>query len=181
MADRVEDDVGVLHWAVGGGHAPEERPESREQLVEGEGLRQVFICPGIETRDAVRDLAPRGEQEDRQRIVGGAQTATDFEPVRGWHHHVKNGCVGLVKLDRVQRLATVSRERDLIPLRRKRATERVAHRGFVVGTRLLMAVILAAFVQNARADVSAGSRAQVEDCSLARTTRTVPECAIRSR
>jgi hypothetical protein len=114
---RVDHDVGVGETALRRGHAPQQCAQAGEQLVEGEGLRDVVVRAGVEPRHAVRDLALRSEHQDRDRVVGRARrTPADLEPVRRRHHHVEYSRVGFVALDREQRLVAVSRERDVVSL-----------------------------------------------------------------
>ena len=76
--------------------SPEERPHAREELVEGERLREVVVGAGVQARDAVLDAVPRREHEDRRPPVRRAQAPADLEPVDVGEHHVEQDHVVVV-------------------------------------------------------------------------------------
>ena len=100
MAERVDGYIGVRQRPAAPRNAPQERAQAREQLVERERLRQVVVGACVEAGDAVGHFATRGEHEDRDRVLGGAELPADVEPVGRRHHHVEHGGIRLVTLDR---------------------------------------------------------------------------------
>src|SRR2546429_454412 len=70
--------------------APDERPQSGEQLSEREGLRQVVVRAAVQTCDAVLDRVACSEQEDRRPDSLSPQPAAGLEAVDTRQHHVEN-------------------------------------------------------------------------------------------
>ena len=60
---------------------PQEGADASEQLGQVEGFGQIVIGPRIQARDAVTDLTACGEDQDRQDVTVGAQSACDIETV----------------------------------------------------------------------------------------------------
>jgi len=80
---QVERQVGQAQLAVLArlGRAARHRADAGRQLGEREGLAQVVVGPGVESRHAVLDFVARGEHEDTRPDPIGAQAAADLEPV----------------------------------------------------------------------------------------------------
>ena len=124
--------VGVLVAILRRGPA-QQRPQPREQLLEGERLGQVVVGARVEPGDPVGDGLARGEDEHRQVVPGAAQPPAHLEPVEPRHHDVEDEGVGAVTAgDRVQGLLAVGGELDLVPVERQGPAQGVAHGPVVV-------------------------------------------------
>src|SRR5581483_4350230 len=70
--------------------APGERPKTRQELLEGERLRQVVVRSRVETADAVVDSVARRQHENRSPDAVVPQAAADLEAVRAREHDVED-------------------------------------------------------------------------------------------
>jgi len=76
-------------------HAPQQRPDARQQFLRAERLDQVVVRPRVQPGDAVLDLALGGEHEDGDGIREAAQLGADLEAVELRHHDIEQDEVGL--------------------------------------------------------------------------------------
>ena len=114
-------------------HAPQQRAQPGEELGQGERLREVVVCPGIEACNSIVHLRASGQHEDRDRVVVRSEPSADFEPVDPGHEHVQDhGVRSCQAYDPPERLLSVLGEVDLIPLELERTTERLANGSLVV-------------------------------------------------
>ena len=70
--------------------APRERAQPREQLGEGEGLRQVVVRAGVEARDAILDGVARGQHQNRRPDTGVAERRQVSKPSQARQHDVEH-------------------------------------------------------------------------------------------
>src|SRR6187200_1336001 len=107
--------------------------QASQELSQGKGLRKVVVRPRIEAGDAAVDLGARGEHENGNGVVLGAEAPTHFEPVDPRHEHVEDHRVGRRGAgDLLERPLPVLGELDLVALELERSPERLAHGSFVV-------------------------------------------------
>ena len=129
------EDVPALDFAlsVAAPEPPKEGAQTREQLGEREGLRQVVVGARVETGDATVDLRAGGQHQDGNTHPRGAKPAADLEPVGAGHEDVENDRVRRrLEIEALERLLAVLRELDAVPLELESTAERVADRAFVV-------------------------------------------------
>src|SRR5207302_375405 len=69
--------------------APMQRSQPSQQLIELERLREVVIRARVEPVDAVAQLAPRGEEKDRNPVSIGAQLRYHARPIEHREHPVE--------------------------------------------------------------------------------------------
>ena len=67
-----------------------QRPHSRQQLAEREGLGQVIVRTHLESRHPVVDGVARGEHEDWRPDLAHSQLAAEIESVSSRQHHVED-------------------------------------------------------------------------------------------
>ena len=72
------------------GRAPDQRSQSRDQFLHGEGLCQVVVRAEIEATDAIEDRVPGRQQQDRFAVVFGAQRAKHIPAVDARQHDVQH-------------------------------------------------------------------------------------------
>jgi len=78
----VQHHAEVLEGAGGAaGFAPQQRADTRRQLVEIEGLGQVVVGAGIEPLHAIGDRIARGDDENGQRLAPRAQRLEELQPI----------------------------------------------------------------------------------------------------
>ena len=106
--------------------------EARQQLLEGERLRQVVVGAGVEALDPLADRVARRQQEDRDAVALAAQPARHVEPVVAGHHHVENQSVRCAVGRRGQRLVPVGGERDVEAVQLQRPLERLPDGSVIV-------------------------------------------------
>src|SRR5579875_275148 len=131
---QVHDDVGVPEQALLGlgGGTPQERPDTGEELVEGEGLDQVVVGPGVEPLHPVADRVPGGEDQDRGTVPHLPHPAADLNPVHQRQPKVEDHGIVTATQHHLQRLPTVVGKGDVVPLQAKRSVEGRAQRRIVV-------------------------------------------------
>ena len=112
-------------------HARADR-DPRAQLLGIERLDQVVVGTRVQTGHPVADVVARGQHEHRQEQRVSPQLPAGLQPVQPRHAHIENHGVGFVGADSIERLPSVARRIDLIPLEAQRTSQRVAHRGIVV-------------------------------------------------
>ena len=78
------------HGGTFGGRAAREGPEAGEQLVEGEGLRQVVVGARIEPADTILDRVTRRQHQHRRPDTVLPEPAADVEAVDARQHHVED-------------------------------------------------------------------------------------------
>ena len=98
----------------------QQRPQAREQLVEGEGLHDVVVRARVKAGHAVRHGVPGGQHQDRRAVAARAHRAAYLQPVHVRHHHVEDHGVGAVLLQRCQGLLAIGRDRGLVALEPQR-------------------------------------------------------------
>ena len=134
MGRRVELEVPEAQHLPAGAQprAPQQRPQPREQLVEGEGLHDVVVRAGVEARDPVGDRVPRGQHQDRRAVTARAHRRHTSRP--STPGIITSSTTASVPSSRQRRqgLFAVRGDRDLVALQAQRALQRVAHRGLVV-------------------------------------------------
>ncbi len=118
---------------VGRGLGPAQQgPQPGQQLLEGEGLDQVVVGPGVEAGHPVGDGVAGGQDEDGQVVTGGPQLAAHLEPTHLGHDDVEHHGIGSLRRDQPQGLGAVTRLGDLVALEGQRPTDGLAHAGVVV-------------------------------------------------
>jgi hypothetical protein len=70
--------------------APQERPDTREKFLEGEGFDQIVVGPLVETTDAVLHRVPRREDDYRRRQSSLTHGTQDLQAVSARQHEVEN-------------------------------------------------------------------------------------------
>ena len=93
--------------------APQQCPQAREQLLQGEGLHHVVVGARVQAGDAVAHSIARGEHEDGRGIADRAQAAADLDAVHPRHHHVEQHRVGCALSQHRQGLVAIRCELDL--------------------------------------------------------------------
>ena len=129
---RVEREVGEAQALRRRLDAPQQRPQAREQLAQGEGLDQVVVGAGVEAGDAVVDRVARGEHQDRRAVAGLAHAPAHLEAVDVRHRDVQDDGVDLLARDAVERLAAVLGERHVVALEGQRPLHRRAQGRLVI-------------------------------------------------
>ena len=122
----------LLGGVLGRHDAAQQRAQPGEQLLEGEGLGEVVVGPGVEALDPVADGVAGGEHEDGYVVPGGPQRARRLDPVESRHHHVHHDHVRVAGPEDGERLGAVGGQRDVVPVELQRAAQRVAHGAVVV-------------------------------------------------
>src|SRR5829696_7898779 len=72
------------------GAAAQQRPHSREQLVQSKGLDEIVVGAGVEAFYSVSDRVTRGQHQHRDVVAGSPEAATDLEPVDLRHQDVQD-------------------------------------------------------------------------------------------
>ena len=72
------------------GRATDERPNARHELFDLEGLHQVVVGAGLESKDALAELAAGGEHQDRGGHPSFTELAADREAVDVGEHPVED-------------------------------------------------------------------------------------------
>jgi hypothetical protein len=91
VRSRVEPQApGREHRGPPARRAPHERPQPREQLGEGERLRQVVVGARVEPAHAVLDGVARGEHDDRRPDARGAHPPARLDAVHVRHQDVEH-------------------------------------------------------------------------------------------
>src|SRR5882672_3739544 len=70
--------------------APQQCTQSRQKFSELERFRQIVVCAGIQSTDAILHCISRREHENRDPRPLRAQFAANLEAVALWDHHVEN-------------------------------------------------------------------------------------------
>ena len=91
--------------------AAQDRANARLQLARVEGLGEIVVGADLESDDAVRVLAARGQHQDR-RLRAGADRATDLEAVDIGQHHVENDGVERGRFERGEPIAAAETALD---------------------------------------------------------------------
>ncbi len=78
--------------AVGGLRRPaaQQGAQPQHQLLQGEGLHQVVVRPGLQTGDPVGGLVQGGEHQDRDVVAPGAQGPADLGAADAGHGDVEH-------------------------------------------------------------------------------------------
>src|SRR5205807_8793691 len=115
---RVEREVLEPEGGRGLARVPaEERANARQELVEGEGLRQVVVGAEVETRNLVGDGVARGEEQHRGRHLFVAGRLEDRKDVSAGQHHVEDDqVVGEARQEAVEGFGAVLRDLDGVAL-----------------------------------------------------------------
>ncbi len=125
----------------------QQRAHARDELFEGERLRDVVVGPGVEPRNTVLDLIAGREHEHRHAVAAAAKPAAHLEPIDPGHEHVEEDGVRLsvaVRLEELERLLAVGSQLDLVALELERSTEGLPHSAFVVHDQNLHGTIVIA-------------------------------------
>ena len=86
---RIKDEVIDLEYAGALGSAsPEKGPNPREQLIDGEGFREVVIRSRVEPLDPLVDLRLGGQDQDWSLNAGPANSLEDIEAGQRGQHEV---------------------------------------------------------------------------------------------
>ena len=112
--------------------APQQRPQTRKQLLERERLRQVVVRARVEPVDPVADGIARGQQQDGHAVPLAAEPARDVEPVVAGHHHVEDDGVRRPLRDRRERSVAVGGELHVVAGELEGALERLPDRAIVI-------------------------------------------------
>ena len=91
-------------------------PASREQLLHGEGLRQIVVGSGVQTCHPVVHLGLCRQKKDRSQDVPRPQLGKHRQPVCLRHHDVEDDPVVALRFDIVQRFFPVRRAVHVVPL-----------------------------------------------------------------
>src|SRR5690606_37362673 len=132
---RVERQVGQRQGSglvSARGRTAQQRAQPREQLLEGERLREVVVRARVQTGDPVGDLAPRGEHEHRDVVTDRPQPAARREAVHVRHHYVQYDRVRARRGYRAERLLAVGGQLDVVAVEGERTSQRFADGGIVV-------------------------------------------------
>jgi hypothetical protein len=106
---------------------PDQRPEARQQLAEGEGLDEVVVGPRIEAPDTVRDGVTGRQHEHGRPPVPGAQRPAHGEPVHAGQHEVEHDAVVVGLGGPEQRLLAVADGVDGVALLLQAAPDGTRH------------------------------------------------------
>ena len=106
--------------------AAQQRTDTRKELLEREGLRQVIVSTSIKTCDPVGNSVARSQHEHRPVVPGRTQGTAHTEAVKFGHHHVEDGQIRLLGTDHVQRLFPILGQAYLVPVEAEGALERIA-------------------------------------------------------
>ncbi len=112
--------------------AAQQRTDPGEQFVQLEGLDEVVVGTGIQTRDTVADRVTGGEHQDRHPHPARPQPAGGGQPVHTGHQDVQHDQFGVVGRDLLDRVQTVDRLLGPVPLEDQRTLQGLPHRGLVV-------------------------------------------------
>jgi hypothetical protein len=85
-----------------------------------------------EARNPVGDPVAGGEQQYRQAVTACAQPPAGLQTVQPGHEHIQHDRIRPLLLDAVQRLDTITSDRDLVPLEPQGPLQRLANRLLVV-------------------------------------------------
>jgi hypothetical protein len=108
------------------GRPAREGAEAGEQLVEGEGLRQVVVGSRIEPAHAILDRVTRGQHQDRRPDPVLAEPAADVEAVDARQHHVEDDRVVVDGLRHPESGFPAVRHVGRVPLLAQPAAEQLA-------------------------------------------------------
>src|SRR6187397_1320644 len=72
------------------GTSPDQGPNPRHELREGERLDEVIVGAGVQALDAVADVVASGEHEDGRPSAPGTELATNGEAVELGEHDVED-------------------------------------------------------------------------------------------
>jgi hypothetical protein len=92
---RVPEALGLGRLARAAPGAAQQRAHAQEELLEGEGLRQVVVGAAGEAGRLVGELVPGGQHDDRHGAAPGAEPARHLQAVQRLrqhhvqHHHVR--------------------------------------------------------------------------------------------
>ena len=115
---------------------PQQRPHSREQLGQVEGLGEIVVRSGIEARHPLAHLPARGQDEDRHRVTACPQATRHIESIDVWQPQVEDeqgdAGVALRCLEAFQCVMTGAHGLDVIALEREHPLEHLSDRGIVV-------------------------------------------------
>src|SRR6056297_3077034 len=71
------------------GYATQDGSDSGDDFAQAAGFRNVVVCPGFQTQNAIEVIATRGQHDDR-RIGHPSNRLQGRESVESGHHHVEN-------------------------------------------------------------------------------------------
>jgi len=108
------------------------RPQAREQLVEGERLREVVVGPGVETGHAILDSLASGQHQHRRPDVLGAKSPADLEAVEPGQHHVEDDHVEARRLGHPDRFLTVPGDIGCMPFLAQAARQQLGKLALVL-------------------------------------------------
>ncbi|OEI67493.1 Transcriptional regulator (modular protein) [Curtobacterium sp. ER1/6] len=114
--------------------------DARDDLVEGERLRDVVVTADREPGDLVLGVVLRGEEQDRRGVARRPEALGDAEAVHVGEHDVEDDQVGLLLEHGGDRLGTVADRADGEPGEAQRGREEVADVRFVVDDQDLGAI-----------------------------------------
>src|SRR5204862_370942 len=77
-------------------HAPEQRSNASEQLIDAKRLYEIIIRARIESAHAIAHLAFGSEHEHRCGVAEAAQFRAEGEAVEPRHHHIEENEVGFL-------------------------------------------------------------------------------------
>ena len=134
MAALVEHDVPEREHVAGRLtlRAPQDRPDSRDDLGQAERLRHVVVAARAQRLDLVLDGVLRREEEDRRPEALRPQPAPDLDSLEVGQHPVEDDQVGLRVGDRRQGRPAGGRLVDVEALVAKGGRNRVDDRRLVV-------------------------------------------------
>jgi hypothetical protein len=120
------------HGRLGAVAAPRERLQPRQELVEGERLRQVVVGAGLQPAHAVLDRVERGQDEHVHVLAGGTQAAQDLEPLDARQHEIQHHDVVGSAARHPQADLAIGRGVDLVARSRQQLPQRLDHLGRVL-------------------------------------------------
>jgi hypothetical protein len=107
--------------------APVKRPQTREQLGEGERLRQEVVGPGVEPGHAILDGAACRQHQHRSPDPTLAQLAADLHAVEPGKHEVEDDGVVLDRGGHPERVVARARDVRRVALLDQPAPQQAGH------------------------------------------------------
>jgi hypothetical protein len=123
----IECEVGVGQYRAvdARGGTAEQSPQPGQQLLQGEGLAEIVVGPGVESGDAVGDGVARGEDEDGYVVAGRTESSARRDAVQPRHHHVEDHSIGVSGRNAAESLLAVLGEVDFVPVEDQRPAQGV--------------------------------------------------------
>ena len=116
-------DADLLVGRAGAVQAAEDRVDARDQLADRERLGDVVVGAGVEAPDLVGLLRTRGQHDDRQDWLLGADLLAHREAVHVGQHQVQQHQIRRAILRQLHTLAPEAARHDLEPLELQRVAQ----------------------------------------------------------